>query len=130
MLVKKLARLTGWNDRRREVASAYDDGFEGHHGLRTMARLDEAEPVYHLYVIQVDERDAVRARLDGDGIQTGVHYPTPLHLQPAYASLGRGRGDYPVAEAMAPRILSLPMHPYLSDAQVEYVIERVKDAVA
>lgn len=130
ILSKKLERLAGWNARRREVACAYDEGFEGMPGLKAFTCRDDAEPVYHLYVVQVDERGAVRARLDDDGIQTGIHYPTPLHLQPAYAGLGRGPGDFPVAEAMAPRILSLPMHPYLSDAQVEYVIERVKVAVA
>jgi dTDP-4-amino-4,6-dideoxygalactose transaminase len=87
------------------------------------------EHVYHLFVVRVDDRDRVRDVLAGAGVESGIHYPVPLHLTPAYASLGYGPGDFPVSEAMAGRILSLPMHPYLSSEQVEYVVETVAAAV-
>jgi len=86
--------------------------------------------VYHLYVVQVEGRDAVRERLGAEGVQTGIHYPVPLHLQPAYKHLGYGRGDFPVAEAMAARILSLPMFPELTPQQQEYVVEQFAAATA
>ena len=129
MLMQKLVHLSEWNERRRQVAAMYDRGFVGSDKVKPVSQRDDVLPVHHLYVIQVSERDAVRARLQAGGIQSGVHYPTPLHLTPAYRSLGYGPGDFPVAEAMAPRILSLPMHPHLSDEQVEYVVERVTAAV-
>lgn len=87
---------------------------------------DEVVAVRHLYVVLVEGRDAVRASLDADGIATGIHYPTPLHLTPAYAHLGYVRGDFPVAEAMAPRLLNLPMFPELADEQIDYVAERLR----
>jgi len=102
----------------------------GSEKLKPVVQRDDVESVYHLYVIQVDDRDAVRARLGEAGVQSGIHYPTPLHLTPAYAGLGYGPGDFPVAEAMAPRILSLPMHPHLSNEQAGYVVERLLAAVA
>ena len=93
-------------------------------------RATTCEHVYHLYVVQVEDRDAVREKLGADGVQTGIHYPVPLHLQPAYAGLGYGPGDFPVAEALAPRILSLPMFPQITPEQQEYVVERLAAAVA
>jgi len=91
---------------------------------------DDVEHVYHLYVVEVDNRDAVRAALDAAGIESGIHYPVPLHLTPAYRSLGYAVGDFPVAERMAGRTLSLPMHPYLTPEQTEYVAEVLASAVA
>jgi dTDP-4-amino-4,6-dideoxygalactose transaminase len=79
--------------------------------------------------VQVDERDAVREKLGADGVESGIHYPVPLHLQPAYAALGYGPGAFPVSERLAPRILSLPMFPELADAQIEYVVDRLAAAV-
>ena len=73
-------------------------------------------------------RDALKAALDTQGVGTLIHYPVPPHLQPAYAELGLGRGAFPVSEAMHRTVLSLPMWPHLSDAQVDYVIERVAEA--
>jgi dTDP-4-amino-4,6-dideoxygalactose transaminase len=87
-----------------------------------------AEPVWHLYAIEVDHRDAVRAHLQDAGIATGVHYPTPIHLQPAYAHLGHGRGSFPMAERSCSRVLSLPMFPELSDAQIGRVVETLRAA--
>ena len=77
------------------------------------------EAVYHLYVVQVRDRDRVRRQLQEAGVQTGIHYPVPLHLQPAYAHLGYQRGDFPIAEKMAGCILSLPMFPEITAKQQE-----------
>jgi dTDP-4-amino-4,6-dideoxygalactose transaminase len=82
--------------------------------------------VYHLYVIEVENRDEVQASLAQRGIATGIHYPIPIHLQPAYADLGLGPGSFERAERSAPRLLSLPMFPELSGEQ----IDRVVDALA
>ncbi len=77
--------------------------------------------VYHLYTVRVRERDRVRAALAAEGIQTGTHYPVPVHLQPAYASLGYARGAFPVAEQAAGEVLSLPMFPELTETELRTV---------
>jgi dTDP-4-amino-4,6-dideoxygalactose transaminase len=129
-LAKKLPHLAGWNEARRSAAARYDAAIEGHEALKSVAQRDDVESVFHLYVIQAPARDAVREKLAADGVQSGIHYPVPLHLTPAYAGLGYGRGDFPVAEAMADRILSLPMFPQLTAGQQEYVVERLFAALA
>ena len=88
---------------------------------------DYGEHVYHLYAIQVGNRDALREQLGSEGVQTGIHYPIPLHLQPAYADLGYERRDFPVSESYAARTLSLPMYAELTEEQVGYVVDRVKE---
>jgi dTDP-4-amino-4,6-dideoxygalactose transaminase len=85
-----------------------------------------AEHVYHLYVIRVRERDALRTFLADCGIETGIHYPTPIHLQPAYAHLNYRRGDFPVTEAVADEILSLPMFPEMTEAEVERIATAIR----
>jgi dTDP-4-amino-4,6-dideoxygalactose transaminase len=126
----KLPLLGDANTARREAAARYDRLLEGVAGVEPIGRRDDVEHVYHLYVVQVQDRDAVRAALDAAGVETGIHYPVPLHLTPAYRHLGYVAGDFPVAERMAVRILSLPMHPYLSPAQIEHVAEVLASAVA
>ena len=134
-LAAKLPHLPAWNAARRRAAARYDEliaGAQQRSGGQTLtpvASRDDVEHVYHLYVVQVDERDAVRAKLEADGIQSGIHYPTPLHLTPAYARLGYARGDFPVAEAMAPRLLSLPMFPQITDEQIDHVVARLGSAM-
>ena len=91
---------------------------------------DYAEPVWHLYVIQVDDRDELQAYLGERGIGTGIHYPIPIHLQPAYRDLGYRRGDFPIAEQTAGRILSLPMYPELRQTAIEDVAGAVAEFVA
>ncbi len=88
---------------------------------------DQATHVYHLYVIEVPARlrDLLRTYLAAQGISTGIHYPVPLHLTPAFAGLGYRRGDFPVAEACAESVLSLPMYPELRREQIEYVAGHV-----
>ncbi len=129
-LLKKIAYLEEWNEARRRAAARYDELLDAVDGVEPLGRREGAEHVYHLYVVQVQERDAVRAKLQDDGIETGIHYAVPLHLQPAYAELGYTQGDFPVAERLAGRILSLPMFPGISDEQIEYVVERLGAAVS
>lgn len=129
-LLKKLTRLEAWNEARRAAAALYAERLAGFAALKSVATLDDVGPVFHLYVVQVADRDRVRDTLLSEGIETGVHYPVPLHLQPAYAHLGHGRGDFPVAEAMADRILSLPMFPEITEEQIDYVTDRLDAALA
>jgi dTDP-4-amino-4,6-dideoxygalactose transaminase len=118
----KLRRLEGWTQARRRVAGGYRAALADAGGIRLPFTAPWAEPVWHLYAIEVDERDAVRARMREMGVATAVHYPTPIHLQPAYRDLGHGRGAFPEAERNAARTLSLPMFPELADAQIDRVV--------
>ncbi|MFI7643293.1 DegT/DnrJ/EryC1/StrS family aminotransferase [Nonomuraea sp. NPDC049400] len=120
VLRAKLRRLNAANQARRAAAGRYNELLAG-----LPIRLPEITPqdVWHQYVIRVHERDAVAAGLDKLGVQTGVHYPKPIHLLPAYAHLGYGPGDFPVAEAAATQVLSLPMHPHLTEEQQRYVAD-------
>ena len=129
-LLAKLPHLPAWNQARRRAAARYDELLSGVPGVAPIAVRADVVSARHLYVVQVEGRDEIRARLDGDGIGTGVHYPTPLHLTPAYAHLGYRRGDLPVAEAMAPRLLSLPLFPDIAAEQIEYVVERLRTHLA
>ena len=112
----KLQHLSAWNESRRECARKYNE-------LLAKSRLNVVTPfeptwskaVYHLYVVQTENREAVQADLTNEGIGTGIHYPVPLHLQKAYDGLGYGKGDFPECEKAAARILSLPMFPGLTE---------------
>jgi dTDP-4-amino-4,6-dideoxygalactose transaminase len=130
LLLVKLPRLTAWNEARRAAATDYDAALAGRDDV-TLAELGGgSEVVYHLYVVMVGERDRVRARLEELGVESGVHYPVPLHLQPAYASLRYSPGDFPVAERRAERILSLPMFPEITPEQRAYVVSCLDAALA
>ena len=118
----ELRRLDGWNAGRHQVASWYREALTGL-PLQLPAACEGEEHVFHLYVVQAEDRDDVRTALAARGIGTGVHYPVPLHLQPAYAALGVGPGDLPVTSAAAPRLLSLPMFPEMKHEQVAAVAE-------
>lgn len=122
----KLAKLEEWNARRREVAAWYEEALAEVEEVTLPRPVEHCEPVWHLYVVQVRERDVLREALKADGIQTGLHYPLPLHLQPAYGYLGLGPGSLPVAEAATARILSLPMDPFMTREQVFHVAERIR----
>lgn len=117
----KLRHLDDWNARRRVHAGAYDALLEGR--VRTPFVAAGVEHVYHLYVIQTEERDRAQRQLADHGVQTGIHYPIPVHLQEACAGLGYRTGDFPVSEAAAARLLSLPMYAELSSAQIEHVCQ-------
>ena len=129
-LMAKLPHLQAWNSARQRVAAEYDRLLADLSGVTRIETRRDVEHVYHLYVVLLDERDRVRERLAEAGIETGVHYPVPLHLTPAYRSLGYVAGDFPVAEKLAAGMLSLPMHPYLSSEQIEQVVEQLTGALA
>jgi dTDP-4-amino-4,6-dideoxygalactose transaminase len=130
LLQIKLRYLPDWNRARRAAAQRYGELLAGVEGVAPISVRPDVEAVYHLYVIEVEDRDAVRAKLGEAGVDTGIHYPVPIHLQPAYAHLGYARGDFPVAERLADRILSLPMFPEITPAQIDYVVEQLAKAVA
>ena len=125
-LAAKLPYLNEQNSSRRAAAQMYDRLFAGS-GVVTPAERSSGKHVYHLYVVQVDDRDTLKQQLGERGIEAGLHYPVPLHLQEAYASLGYKRGDFPVSERLAVRILSLPMFPTITQEQVEYVCAAVME---
>lgn len=123
VLTAKLARLTTWNEQRRAAAARYGRLLSGVPGIHLPGVADGNDHVWHLYVVQVDDRDRVLDGLHAAGVGAGIHYPTPLHLTAAFADLGPRAGAFPVAEAAAGRILSLPLYPHISAAQQEYVAE-------
>jgi dTDP-4-amino-4,6-dideoxygalactose transaminase len=129
VLSAKLKRLDAWNDARRRVAALYDAQLETDDVVRPVQR-GGARHVYHLYVVQVSDRDDVRAKLDADGVATGLHYPVPLHLQEAYAGLGYPQGAFPVSEQVASRGLSLPMYPHMTEEHVRHVTATLRRAIA
>ena len=122
----KLRHLNKWNESRRENAKKYNELLNNIGGIITPYEADYAKHVHHLYVIRVGGRDKLREFLKLKGIATGIHYPIPLHLQPAYSYLGYKRGDFPVTEKASQEILSLPMFAELSDEQIEKIVELIK----
>ena len=122
----KLKRLNAWNELRRRHADRYTTLLKDLDGVMTPVEPDNCRGVYHLYVIQTKERDALQKFLLERNIVTGLHYPIPLHLQKAYAGYGFSKGDYPVAEAVSREILSLPMFPGLTEQQQDRVIEGLR----
>jgi len=127
VLATKLKYLDEWTKKRRQNAQLYNKLLAGVDGIRTPKEMPHTSSVYHLYVIQSDDRDGLQHYLEQNGVATGLHYPVPLHLQEAYSSLGYEEGDFPVAEKAAKRILSLPMFPELTEEQVRYVCEKIKE---
>lgn len=125
----KLKRLSDWNQARRRIAAYYSELLSEVPGVTTPVEADFATSVYHLYVIQVDNRDVLQRFLSDNGIATGLHYPLPLHLQKAYAYLGCRKGSFPITEKVAGRLLSLPMYPELTHKQVEYIAQSIKEFV-
>ncbi len=117
----KLAKLDEHNIRRRRLAAAYDRGLDGL--VEIVPKSSNAENVYHLYVIQINDRDQLQAHLKNEGVFCGVHYPVPIHLQPAYRL--RLHAECPMAEKVATRVLSLPMFPQLTDSDCERVMANV-----
>jgi dTDP-4-amino-4,6-dideoxygalactose transaminase len=120
----KLKHLDGWNQHRRRVADHYGTLLPSEI-FRTFATLDGNQHVYHLYVGRVRERDDLIEFLKNSGIQCGIHYPIPVHLQKAYEFLGHGKGSFPVSETLAHEILSIPMYPELDEAKVVYTCEKI-----
>jgi dTDP-4-amino-4,6-dideoxygalactose transaminase len=126
VLAIKLRHLERWNEERRNAAAQYATALSGT-DIVLPAEKTWGRHVYHLYVIQANDREALRQRLQEAGVETGLHYPIPLHLQEAYASLGYNRGSFPVTEALASRILSLPIYPGISSEAVARVTAEVME---
>ena len=129
VLSAKLRRLAAWNEARRAAARRYDALLAGVPDVRLPATLPGNEHVWHLYAVRVPRRDAVLARLTAAGIGAGVHYPVPIHLQPAFAQLGHGPGAFPEAEQSARELLSLPLFPHITEAQQERVAAELRAAL-
>jgi dTDP-4-amino-4,6-dideoxygalactose transaminase len=123
----KLRHLDEWNGRRAALASLYRERLAGS-GVELPYVPNWAEPAWHLFVVQLDNRAAVQERLGGEGVQTLIHYPIPPHLQRAYANLGLPKGAMPIAERLADRVLSLPIGPHLSPEDAARVAEVVRSA--
>ncbi len=129
VLRAKLRRLEEWNERRRTAASLYSELLGDIEGVRTPAVRPGNTDVWHLYVIRVDDRDRVMSELGSAGVGVGIHYPTVVPLTDAYAGAGYRPGQFPIAEAAAARILSLPMFPHITREQQETVVARVARTV-
>lgn len=124
ILAAQLPFVNQWNERRLRIAERYTNGLKNM--VKTPTVRDEAKHVFHLYVIQVDDRDQLKTYLDERGIHCLIHYPIPAHLQKAYSHLGYRVGDLPATESAAKKILSLPMFPELTNDQVDEVISAIK----
>src|SRR5881296_745362 len=130
VLRAKLRYLAKWNDQRRENARRYNELLAVVAGALTLPYVPAwSHPVHHLYVVGVADRDRLRADLARDGIDTGIHYPVPLHLLKAYEALGFRSGDFPVAERAASQVLSLPMFPELLPEQQRVVTKAVQSRI-
>jgi len=126
VLSVKLNRLAGWNEQRRQAARRYRDLFsEAGIELELPHEASWSKAVYHLYVVRVDDREALRKHLSAAGIGTGIHYPVPIHLQNAYGNLGYLPGDFPVSEAAAKGVLSLPMFPELGMDEQARIVDAI-----
>ncbi len=121
----KLGHLDGWNDARRQHAALYGELLKDSPGVTLPVEPAHSKGNYHLFVIQVDNRDQLLAYLKERGIHGGIHYPIPLHEQKVYA--GTATGTYPATESLTKRIISLPMYPELTREQIEYVTDAVKE---
>lgn len=129
ILEVKLRHLETWSSERRAAAKRYNEMFAGVAGVKTPKTRTEGAHVFHLYVIQVQNRDALREHLTAKNIQSGIHYPIALHELEAYKYLGHQASDFPVASAFCKNIVSLPIFPEITEAQQQRVVEAVKQFV-
>jgi dTDP-4-amino-4,6-dideoxygalactose transaminase len=125
----KLKHLPAWNEQRRKNAQRYCELLKNLDAIVLPKVADGCLPVYHLFVIQVENRDVVAESLKKEGISTGLHYPIPLHLQKAYLQEKIPAGSFPVTEAYTKKLLSLPMFPELTEEQIAYVCQELHIAV-
>lgn len=122
----KLPYLDKWNSRRKEIAKIYDEELIDSNVITPRVR-EENDTVYHQYVLQSDNREEMLAKLKEKGIATGVYYPVPLHLQKVYTDLGYKEGDMPVAEYLSHRTFAIPVYPELSEEQIQYIVDSIKN---
>ena len=124
----KLRHLNDWTEGRRRVVRQYNE-LLADCDVETPKEMPWGRHVYHVYTLRVNDRDNLHAALSEEGIQTGIHYPIPAHLQPAYSDLGYGPGSFPQAEKAAKQVISLPLYPELTDEAIGEVAAAVKRAV-
>lgn len=125
ILLEKIKHIDNWNSKRREIAEKYSSALESTN-LTLPVISDYNEPVYHMYILQSDDREAILSKLKEVGVSTGVYYPVPLHLQKVYKDLGYKEGDMPVAEYLSHRTFAIPVYPELTQEQISYIIESIK----
>ena len=124
-LIQNAERIT---ESRIRVAERYDSAFRALNGAVSVPhRRQEVRHLFHLYILRVERRDELCRYLNDGGVEAKIHYPKPIHLQPAAKGLGYGKGSFPVTENDAEQIISLPLHQYLADEEIEFVIEKVRD---
>ena len=126
----KLKHLAVWNEARRNNTRLYNKLLSDVEGVIIPEEADYARHIYHIYAIRVQNRDELMKYLADKAIYTGIHYPIPVHLQDAYQFLGLGKGSFPVAEKCADEFISLPMFPELTNEQIEYTVEQIKQYMA
>jgi dTDP-4-amino-4,6-dideoxygalactose transaminase len=126
VLAIKLKHLEDWTQSRRQLADRYADLLE-RLPLELPVEMPERRHVWHLYVVRHPRRDEIRAELERRAIQSGLHYPIPLHLQRAYAHLGHREGDFPVAERIGRECLTLPLFPEMTQAQQAVVAHALRE---
>lgn len=126
VLSVKLKHLPAWNEARRKNAALYNTLLNGSDGIVIPKEMDYAKHVYHIYAIRTKNRDELISKLGEKGVNCGIHYPVPVHLQNAYASLGLKAGSFPVAEKVASEFVSLPMFAELTEEQIRYAADMVK----
>ncbi len=119
----KLKYLNSWTENRRRVAAKYNELLKGVAQIKLPKEMAYGKHVYHLFVIQAQNRDELQTYLNNNGVSTGLHYPVPLHMQECFQHLGYKKGDFPVTEQLADNCLSLPMFPEMTDEQISYVAE-------
>ena len=129
VLRARLRRLAAGNEARRQASRRYSELLADVPGVTLPMTAPSNEHVWHLYVIRIPRRDHVLRFLQDEGIQAGIHYPVPVHLQPAFRYLGYGPGDFPVAEAAAAQLLSLPLYPQITEEQQVRVVDAVRRAL-
>jgi dTDP-4-amino-4,6-dideoxygalactose transaminase len=125
----KLRHLDQWTEARRAAASKYNR-LLADCGVDLPTEMPWARHVYHVYTLRTEERDALQAALNAEGVQTAVHYALPAHLQPAYSDLGYSRGAFPQSEKAAKEVLSLPLYPEITDVQIQKVAQALTSLTA
>ncbi len=129
VLLVKIKYILEWTKKRQENAALYTELFSGNPKIVTPKTQKGGEHVYHLYVIQVENRDGLMAHLKEKGIDVRNHYPVPLHIQPAFDYLGYKKGDFPVTESVASRVVSLPIFPELTKDEIKFIADEVNSFV-
>ncbi|WP_291652510.1 DegT/DnrJ/EryC1/StrS family aminotransferase [Clostridium sp.] len=125
ILSVKLKEIDSWNAKRREIVELYDEALQNSDLVTPVAK-DYNEHVYHMYILQSENREEVLTKLKEAGIATGVYYPVPLHLQKVYKNLGYKEGDMPVSEYLSHRTFAIPVYPELTKEQIDYIISKIK----